>query len=59
MIDLIFMAASIATDLVIDDWVKVDDVKGNTSDIAVYKASNSDPDTLSFDEAMHDVDVVE
>ena len=58
-LDIHGMVANIDTDLVIDDWVKVDDVKGNTSDIAVYKASNSDPDTLSFDEAMHDVDVVE
>ena len=58
-LDVHGMAASIDTDLVMNDWVKVEDIKGNTSDIAVYKASNSDPDTLSFDEAMYDVDVVE
>ena len=40
----------------INNWVEVKDVNGSTSEIAVYKASNSDPDTLSFDEAMNDVD---
>jgi hypothetical protein len=40
----------------INNWVEVKDVNGSTSEIAVYKASNSDPDTLSFNEAMNDVD---
>ena len=39
-----------------NDWISVEDVEGNPSTIAVYKASNSDPDTLSYDDAMSDVD---
>ena len=42
-------------DLFYED-VQVADVHGNSSQMAVYKASNSDPDTLSFEEAMNDAD---
>ena len=42
-------------DLFYED-VQVADVHGNSSQMAVYKASNSDPDTLSFEEAMSDAD---
>ena len=36
--------------------IHVEDVNGNSNEIAIFKASNSDPDTLSFDEAMRDDD---
>ena len=58
-VDVRSMTASDDANQVIDNWVEVNDANGNTSEIAVYKASNSDPDTLSFDDAMNDVDSAE